>query len=171
MAAVLSTGSYPGTAPVGLLIRELTAADRVALALIFRRLGERSRYQRFLGIKTELGAPELDHLTDVDHWHREAVIAWSPVPRAPIGVARYVRCDEFDLAELAITVVDDWQRRGVGGELLLALRERALRAGIHRFAATMLRSNRGALALARRLGPDAAVRTHGGVVELSGSWR
>jgi acetyltransferase len=171
MAAVLSTGSCPGTAPVGLLIRELRAADRVALGLIFRRLGERSRYQRFLGIKRELGARELDHLTDVDHWHREAVIAWSPVPRAPIGVARYVRCEEFDLAELAITVVDDWQRRGVGGELSLALRERALRVGIHRFTATMLRSNRGALALARRLGPDAVVRTHGDVVELSGSWR
>ena len=148
-------------------IRELTAADRAALVFIFRHLSEASRYQRFLCVKRELGARDLDRLIDVDHWHREALIAWSPVPRAPIGVARYVRAADFDLAELAITVVDDWQRRGVGEQLLLELRERALRAGVRRFTATLLRSNRGALALVRRLGPTTVTAADHDVVELT----
>jgi len=171
MAAVHSSDSPPPAVSVGLLIRELTPADRIALAFIFRHLGERSRHQRFLGVKTEHSTHELDYLNEVDHWHREALIAWSPPPRAPIAVARYERCDVFDLADVAITVVDSWQRRGVGGELLLALRERALHAGIRRFTATLFRSNRGAVALARRFDLDAAVPKYGGVVELSGSWR
>jgi hypothetical protein len=69
----------------GLLIRELTAADRAALVFAFGRLGDRSRYQRLLGTKTRLSARELDHLTGVDHWHHEALIAWSPTPRSPGG--------------------------------------------------------------------------------------
>jgi RimJ/RimL family protein N-acetyltransferase len=153
-----------------LLIRSLGAADRRALAFIFRRLGDDSRYQRFLGLKRELAGAELERLTNVDHWHHEALIAFSPVPRAPIAVARYVRLEEFDLAELAFTVTDDWQRRGVGLELGLALRARAREAGVRRFTATMLRSNRGALALARRLGECRVVSSAGEVLELSGCW-
>jgi GNAT superfamily N-acetyltransferase len=149
------------------VIRELAAADRAALAFIFGRLGEQSRYQRFFTVKRELGADELDRLVAVDHWHHEALIAWSPAPRAPVAVARYVRAGAFDVAELAIAVVDAWQRRGVGAELGLALRERALRAGVERFDATLLRSNRGALALARRLGPLTVTASSGDVVEVS----
>jgi len=53
----------------------------------------------------------------------------------------------------------------------LELRQRALRAGIRRFTATMFRDNKGALALAQWFGPTEAVRRYGGVVELSGSWQ
>lgn len=157
--------------PCGLLIRELERGDRPALSLIFRRLGDGSRYQRFLGVKNALSTPELRYLTELDHWHRDAVIAWSLSPRTPVGVARYVRSEEFDAAEIAVTVVDAWQRRGVGRLLLLELRERALRAGINRFVATMFRDNKGAVALARSFGPTTSTRKYGGVVELSGSWR
>src|SRR4051812_5906827 len=121
---------------MAVLIRELPAGDRAALAFVFHRLGAQSRYQRFLRVRRELDPAELDRLAAVDHWHSEAVVAWSPVPRAPIGVARYVRAEDFDVAEVAVAVADDWQRRGVGAALMVALRERALRAGIHRFTAT-----------------------------------
>jgi GNAT superfamily N-acetyltransferase len=156
--------------PGELLIRDLAASDHAALAFIFGRLGEQSRYQRFLGVKRRLDPAELDRLSTPDHWHHGALIAFSPVPRAPIGVARYVRTDDFELAELAVSVVDEWQRRGVGEALMLALRDRALRAGIRRFSATLYRSNRGALALVRRLGPCSVTGFHGDVIELSGSW-
>jgi acetyltransferase len=156
---------------MAVLIRELSAGDRAALAFVFHRLGARSRYQRFMRVRTELDPAELDRLAAVDHWHAEALVAWSPVPRAPIGVARYVRGADFDVAELAVAVVDEWQRRGVGGALVLALRERAVRAGIHRFTATALVGNRGALRLVRRLDPAPVTRIHGEVLELAGSWR
>jgi RimJ/RimL family protein N-acetyltransferase len=154
-----------------LLIREITAADRPALMFIFRRLSADSRYQRFLTPKPALTGPELGELIAVDHWHHEALIAWSPTPRAPIAVARYIRGRDFDVAELAVTVVDEWQRRGVGTELLRALRTRAERAGIRCFTATMLWGNRGAVQLLRGLGPVTTTRSGGGIVELAGCWR
>ena len=154
----------------GVCIRPLEPRDGVVVAYVFRHLGESSRYQRFMSIKPELHPSELERLTAVDHWHVDAVVAWSPVPRAPIGVARYVRRDEFDVAEIAVEVVDGWQRRRVGEALVLALRERALRAGVRRFTASLLRSNRGALALARRLGPCTITGGHHEVMEIEGRW-
>jgi RimJ/RimL family protein N-acetyltransferase len=147
-------------------ISALTAADRAAVEFEFRRLGKQSRYQRFLAVKRELTPVELDRLTDVDHWHREALIARSTAPRAPIGIARYVRGDEFDAADIAIEIVDAWQRRGVGSALLLALRDRAIAAGVRRFTATVLSGNRGALALLRRLGPYRVTGIDGDVLEI-----
>jgi RimJ/RimL family protein N-acetyltransferase len=156
----------PAGDPGRLAIRQLTASDRPALAFVFRRLGDRSRYQRFLGIKTSLSSPELDRLTSVDHWHHEALIACSPTPRTPIGVARYARCEQFDLAELAVTVADDWQRRGVGRTLLTALRAQALHAGIRRFTATLLSDNHGALALAKEFDRSAVIGQDTGEAKL-----
>ena len=155
MAVLSSAVALPAAAPAPaeIVIDELTAHDRAALAFSFRRLGEQSRYQRFHGVKRELTPRELEYLTVVDHWHHEALIARSTQPRAPVGVGRYIRGEEFDLAEVAVEVVDLWQRQGVGRALMLALRDRAIGAGIYRFNATMLAENRGALALARVLGP------------------
>jgi RimJ/RimL family protein N-acetyltransferase len=152
----------------GVVIRELTRSDRPALAFAFRRLGPASRYQRFLHQKNVLTAGELDRLAAVDHWHHQAFIAYSPPPRAPVAVARYVREQDFDTAELAIAVVDAWQRRGLGRTLVLALRDHALRAGIRRFKATLLHENPGAWALAKELGPVQVIASpEAGVADIA----
>jgi RimJ/RimL family protein N-acetyltransferase len=148
-------------------IRALRASDRRAVTFAFGHLSPQSRYQRYFSPKQELSPRELARLLDVDHWHHEALIAFSPPPRAPIGIARYIRLEEFDAAELAVEVVDGWQRRGVGTALLAALTERAGAAGIRRFQMTMLRDNRAARALAGRFGPATAISAAGNVVEAS----
>ncbi len=153
--------------PAGVEIRPLTAADRAAVAFTFARLGERSRYQRFLRVKEALTPPELDRLLAVDHWHHEALIAFSPPPRAPIGVARYVRADRFDHAEVALEVVDAWQRRGVGSALLAALAERACAAGIRFLVGIALTDNHGARGVGRRLGHVEPLGAEAGVAEFA----
>ena len=53
-----------------------------------------------------------------------------------MGIARYVRDrDDPQTAEIAVTVVDDWQGRGLGTELLTQLSGRARREGVLRFTA------------------------------------
>jgi RimJ/RimL family protein N-acetyltransferase len=148
-------------------IRELRSSDRRALAYTFGHLSEHSRYQRYFSLKRELTPRELAMLMRVDHWHHEALIAFSPPPRSPIGIARYVRMDEFDVAELAVEVVDGWQRQGVGTALLVALSERARAAGIRRFHVAMLRDNKAARALANHFGPATAQAAAGNVIELN----
>jgi len=148
-------------------IRELQASDRRALMFTFQHLSERSRFQRFFAAKPVLSARDMSRLLSVDHWHHEALIAYSPRPRAPIGIARYIRLDEFDAAEVAVEVVDGWQHRGVGIALLAALTERARSAGIRRFHMSMLRDNVAARALVRHFGPTTVVAAAGNVVDLT----
>jgi GNAT superfamily N-acetyltransferase len=52
------------------------------------------------------------------------------------------------VAEIAVEVIDDWQRRGVGRSLLAELRMSALRAGCRRLEWFAFESNRAVAALA-----------------------
>jgi RimJ/RimL family protein N-acetyltransferase len=149
-----------------IVIRELTPSDRAAIAFSLAHLGERSRYQRWLGAGPR-EAREAMRLSATDHWHHDALIAFSPMPRTPVGLVEYVRLERFDVAELAISVNDGWQRRGVGRALVCALRTRAVAAGIRRFTLTVARGNGGALALARELGPLTVLGADGPAMELS----
>jgi GNAT superfamily N-acetyltransferase len=70
-----------------------------------------------------------------------------------VGIARYMR-DAADpqVAEIAVTVVDDWQGRGLGAELLYRLSDRARQADIHRLTALAAAENVAVAGLARKLG-------------------
>ena len=74
-------------------------------------------------------------------------------------MSRFVRVSD-DVAECAIVVADDWQNRGLGGELLDRLVERAQDEGVERFTALVLAENSDALRLLERLGDT--VRHSGG---------
>jgi RimJ/RimL family protein N-acetyltransferase len=146
------------------LIRPIEPADREALAAGFDRLSPESRYLRFLTPMRELGEPELDYLTQVDHHRHEALVAQLPDTGEGVGVGRFVRTDG-DEAEPAVAVADAWQRRGIGTALLDALADRAREEGIERFRALVLAHNTDAIAMLERLG-SARMEHHGREVEI-----
>jgi GNAT superfamily N-acetyltransferase len=118
----------------GVLVRPVRSTDVPLLAEGFARLSERSRRMRFLGKKDELTAAELRYYADVDHHDHEALVALDPASGRGAGVARYVRdTDDPQAAEIALTVADDWQGRGLGTELLARLSYRGRQEGICRF--------------------------------------
>src|SRR5215831_17971080 len=124
------------------LIRPVRPADAPLLADGFARLSDRSRRMRFLARKDQLSAAELRYLTDVDHHDHEALGALDPADGRLAGVARYVRdADDPQAAEIALTIADDWQGRGLGTELLARLSDRAREEGIRRFTAVMASEN------------------------------
>lgn len=132
-------------------IRPIRPADDVLLSNGFARLGVQSRRTRFLGAKNVLTAAELQYLTDVDHHDHEALVALDRIDRSGIGVARFIRDrDDAHLAEVAVTVIDEWQLRGIGTRLVTRLRRRALAEGVTRFTALVLAENAGAQRLLRR---------------------
>ncbi|HET9103382.1 MAG TPA: GNAT family N-acetyltransferase [Solirubrobacteraceae bacterium] len=136
-----------------LSIRPITPQDKQALLRGFERLGEASRYRRFLSPHQRLSDAELRYFTEVDHHDHEALVAIDPVTTEGVGVARYVRSrDDPARAELAVAVVDDWQRRGVGTRLIMALADRARQEGITAFTAIVLADNEMMLNLAGELG-------------------
>ncbi len=122
--------------------------DKPLLAANFERLSEESRYRRFFTVKEELSAAELDYLVDVDHSDHEAIIAIDPSSGEALGIARYVRAtDDGQVAEVAVTVADDWQGLGLGHALLDRLTYRARREGVRRFTALIQSDNRASLGL------------------------
>ena len=67
-----------------------------------------------------------------------------------IGVARYERFkNESTKAEFAITIVDAYQNRGIGGTLLKLLIQTALKNGINTFIGFVLEENKPMLHLVK----------------------
>jgi RimJ/RimL family protein N-acetyltransferase len=139
---VLRDGSH-------VLIRPVRSTDAPLLADGFTRLSATSRWMRFLTPKKELSPAELRYLTDLDHHDHEALGALDHGNGRGVGVARYIRhAGDPYAADIAVTIVDDWQGRGLGTELLARLSDRARQEGIHRFTALVAAEN---VAVARLL--------------------
>ena len=187
-AARLDRLDRPG--PAGLAVRRAGASccatgrrwssgrssrdDAPLLADGFARLGPESRRLRFLRRKDELSAAELRYFTDVDHHDHEALGALDHADGRGVGVARYVRDAERPAAaEIAVTVVDDWQGRGLGTELLAQLSGRARAAGIRRFTALVSADNAAMAALLRSVcaEPRAPRARHRGIGDHAGAQR
>lgn len=168
----MNEGPAAGTAEVQLLdgsavlVRAVDGADKDLLRAAFDRLGPESRYRRFLSPMPALTDSMLRYLTDLDHHDREALVALDPGSREAVGIARYVRTSPADVAEVAVTVVDDWQGRGVGTMLLELLAGRAREEGVSRFSALVLATNADVIDLLRRLGSMRVVGQEGAFVEL-----
>jgi RimJ/RimL family protein N-acetyltransferase len=146
------------------LIRQVRGTDAPLLADGFARLSARSRQLRFLGPKKMLSAAELRYLTDVDHYDHEAIGALSPAEGRGVGITRYIRdADDPRAAEIAVTIADDWQGRGLGAELLARLSDRARQAGICRFTATVCADNVAMTGLLWKMGARTAGRSRGTV--------
>jgi RimJ/RimL family protein N-acetyltransferase len=144
------------------LIRQVNSTDVALLADGFARLSAASRQMRFLAVKKELSAAELRYLTDVDHHDHEALAALDRAGGQGVGIARYIRdADDPQAAEIAVTIVDDWQRRGLGTELLARLSDRARQEGIRRFTVLADTQNVAVAAGLRNAGARLVRRGHG----------
>ena len=146
-----------------LVIRRINPADAPALAEGFAGLSEESRRLRFLAPKPSLSAGELRYFTQVDGHHHEALAAIDPSTGDGVGIARFVR-DPGDpkRAEVAVTIADDWQHRGVATLLLARLTDRARDEGIERYTALVSSENRPMRQLLEGLGAPMGVTGAGG---------
>jgi RimJ/RimL family protein N-acetyltransferase len=151
-----------------LSMRPIEPGDKQVIADGFERLSEESRYRRFFAPLDHLTPSDLRYLTEVDHHDHEAIIAFAGREREPVGVARFVRIDDPTVAEVAVTVVDDWQGHGVATALLSELVARAREEGIERFQALVLADNETAIDLFQQLSEDhpEPARVGAGNVEL-----
>lgn len=152
----------------------LVPANREALQQEYARLSAETRFDRFLAAVPELTDSMLDRLVDdvdgTDHVALVLLVIAADGTEVPLGLARIIRYpDDPAAADLAVTVVDDWQGRGVATALLdVLMRQRP--PGVQRIVTVIHAGNRASLAMLRRLGevevsePDAGVQLV--VVEL-----
>jgi acetyltransferase len=131
------------------IIRPMRREARAELVEAVRNLSPESRYQRFLSYKSDLTPAELDYLTHFDGVNHIVLVLLITDEAGeelfPVAIAHCVR-DRHDtaLAEIAITVADEWQKRGVGRTLMQIMAERCWEVGIRRWKALFLVSNKAA---------------------------
>jgi GNAT superfamily N-acetyltransferase len=139
------------------LVRHLLASDREELAERYLELSPEARRLRFFNAPDHLSTRLLDYLLDVDGVDRCALAAFAiDDDGAPgVGIARYARShDDPSCAEAAVTVLDAYQSRGIGTELMYRLAEQARRNGISTFTASVMWENRELLDGLRALGAE-----------------
>jgi len=143
-------------------LRLLSRGDRDLVAGFFAGLSAQSRRRRFLQAMPRLPEPLLRYLVDVDGHRHVALVA--QVDGQTAGIARFVALpDQPGAAEVAVTVTDRFQGRGIGGLLVDALRPLADQAGVGSFVYLVDPTNRPMLRLLRRRG--VALRLRAGLVE------
>lgn len=132
-------------------LRPVTPDDKALLADGFARLSERARYLRFLAPADRLTPSQLAYLSEVDHHDH---VAWGALQgdRA-VGVGRFVRyADDPSAADVALTVLDEFQGRGVGRLLVEVLGVSARARGIAHFHFDVLAENGPMLGLLASIG-------------------
>ena len=139
------------------IVRPIREGDAEGFARAYTRLSEQSREWRFLSVAKEISPGLLRYLTSVDQQSHVALVAIDPDSREILGSARYVRIPgrRPATAELAVEVVDGWQRRGLGRGLVQALGRLAQANGVERLLAIVSNDNVPMQLLMRRAGATA----------------
>lgn len=146
-----------------LRILPLGPDDRARIADGFARLSAASRESRFLRPMSRLDGATLDYLSDIDG-HRHLAVGARSLNDDCVGLARCVRLEgEPDVAEVAVTVLDFWQRRGAARVLVTELARWADLVAIRKFRALFRYDNVAVTRLLRGAGVP-VVADGGGLV-------
>ena len=147
----------------------LRPAHTAELLAGFARLSPRSRYLRYFGAKPRLTAQDLARLFASDSRGHYAIgVAvendgeWEGAAAGHFAPA----ADDTARVELAITVIDDYQRAGLGRLLLERLRDAAIERGFRGLHAEVLAENRGMLRLLSAFAPDLVARSQGTSISI-----
>ena len=128
-------------------IRAIRPDDKQPLLALFERLSSRSVYFRFFQTKQRLTDEELRYFTELDLTRNVALVVTLREGQEEhiIGVGRYCRINEDGQptthAEVAFTVADAHQGRGIGPLLLEHLAAIARMQDIDTFEADVLGEN------------------------------
>ena len=146
-------------------IRALKPQDRDDLMAAVDRTSSDSLYRRFFAVRRHFTETEESFYLNVDFVSHVALIASADENGQPIIIAggRYV-VGELGQAEVAFTVVDKYQGRGVGAALLRHLAMIARQAGLRELVAYVLPDNRAMLKVFEKSGLKYTAKRESGSV-------
>ena len=144
----LVDGTIIGT---GLVLPE--DADRLVRG--YKKLSLRTKMFRFHYGKNQLSSYEKDYLVNLDNYNHLALGAVDLSKSYDVGIAviRYIR-DETDptKAEVALTVIDEYQNRGIGFHLYNEMLEYACKNGIKLLVNCVMKENTTMLKILEKIG-------------------
>jgi RimJ/RimL family protein N-acetyltransferase len=146
-------------------LRPIRAEDWPLLLALYDRLSPESLRFRFFALPDKDSA-KAAYLSHVDYDRRYALVA--EVAGAIVGVARWERLEERPShAEVAFTVADEFQGRGLGTCLFRHLAVLAGRRGIAVFEAEVLKDNERMLRLFESSGLTRTTRDEGNMLTIA----
>ena len=151
-------------------LRPIVPEDEPLLHEAVAAMSERTVYFRFFSPIKRMSDALAHRLAVVDYNDRFALVATTHRSNGKeriVGVARYDRAPGTEAAEVAVAVIDEFQRRGLGGQLLAELARVGRAHGIKSFSLIVLPENREMLGLLRRMGWIHQAKLNGGVYEIS----
>jgi acetate---CoA ligase (ADP-forming) len=151
-----------------LRLRAPAGEDRDALVRFYTRLSDRSLYFRFHGHPT-VDQRLVEPVLDPDWIDRGALIGsvTDGGEDRVVALANYVRLRDPSTAEVAFTVADEYQGRGIGTRLLEQLAARAAAQGIERFVGEVMAGNSAMIGVFERVGFEVSRTLGGGEVEMT----
>ena len=105
-------------------LRPMKHSDEELWLELYNSLSSMSKYYRFFTTRPSPPTPEMiDKYVHIDYVNNFALVALVTEDdrERMVGVARYVLDPPPDSAEIAVTVADDWQLRGLGTKMLMHL--------------------------------------------------
>ncbi len=124
--------------------RHINPTDEARIKDLFYALSQETVYYRFLSRMKTLPEKQAQNFTYVDHRTEVALVGTLTEAQGEviIAVGRYYLDPKTNRAEVAFTVRDQWQNKGIGTYLLKQLIQLARRNGIQGFTAEVLKENK-----------------------------
>lgn len=144
--------------------RHVRPEDGPLVAEAIRTASRETLLHRFFSPIRSVSPDQLHKMLAIDQSKQTCIVGLIETPDRTrlICGARYVRLAQPQTAEVAVTVHDDFQRRGLGAFLLHLLAQLAVVDGIHWFEAYVMNSNRKMLNLFTKLAPHHLRARHPG---------
>jgi RimJ/RimL family protein N-acetyltransferase len=149
-------------------IRAERPEDKEAVLAAVHRVSAQSLFRRFFAVKRNFSEQEISFFLNIDFVNHVALVAVVEEGEKPtiVGGARYIVA-EPGKAEVAFSVIDEYQGQGIGAKLLQHLTAVAREAGLKEFAAEVLPENAPMLKVFEKSGLAVAMKREPGVVHVA----
>ncbi len=144
------------------LIREILPSDKEYLRLGLKEMSPESKRQRFQSGKSDFSEKELKFLTEIDYVNHMCFVAYLSLENenTPAGIIRGIRDPhQPNKLEVAVTIIDQFQGRGLGLKLMSELKTWALKNKITHFVGDLHNSNTKMMGLLKKFTQDKNMTT------------
>ncbi|HDD60124.1 MAG TPA: GNAT family N-acetyltransferase [Euryarchaeota archaeon] len=149
-------------------LRPVKISDEPLLKDFFYSLSANSMYRRFLSARLDMPHERLQDFVVVDYTRRMVILAVIEEGRKEkvVGVGEYSINEGSHTAEIAVAVLDAYQNKGIGTELVRYLTHLARKQGLLGFTAEVLQENKPMLHIFKKMGFDIQSSQEDGICEL-----
>ncbi|WHP80819.1 bifunctional acetate--CoA ligase family protein/GNAT family N-acetyltransferase [Edwardsiella anguillarum] len=151
------------------LLRPILPEDEPLLQQFIQRVSKEDLYYRYFSEINEFTHEDLAKMTQIDYEREMAFVAVQSTPQGEeiLGVTRALIDPDNTDAEFAVLVRSDRHGLGLGSILLDKLIRYARQRQLRRLQGITMPTNRGMIALARKIGFQVEILLEDGIVNLS----